>query len=324
LSRLLKFASLKYTLLPKISICIPAYKRPENIRRLLNSIHIQTFQDFEIILTDDSPDDAVELVCREFPELPLEYIRNPSPKGTPANWNFAIDQARGEWIKIMHDDDWFSTDNSLELFDKAAGKGKNFIFSGYTNVWETGSRIEMNFPSEMQCEIIANPMLLLAENVIGPPSVTMVHSSVKQRYDTFMKWRVDIDFYVRLLRDLKDFEVIKRPLVNVGISESQVTNSCIGVPEVELPEGALLLSKYGVGYLKNWKVYDAWWRIIRNVGLRNAQQLEQYTPYTKWPVIIPKIISEQAKLPAGLLKVGVFSKIAMYFSFMRNKKLLEA
>jgi glycosyltransferase involved in cell wall biosynthesis len=44
----------------KISICIPAYKRVNYLRRLLDSIAIQTFRDFEVIITDDSDDLSVK------------------------------------------------------------------------------------------------------------------------------------------------------------------------------------------------------------------------------------------------------------------------
>ena len=47
---------------PLISICIPAYKRAAFIKRLLDSIAIQSFQDYEVVITDDSPGDDVEQV----------------------------------------------------------------------------------------------------------------------------------------------------------------------------------------------------------------------------------------------------------------------
>ena len=93
-------------------------------------------------------------------------------------------------------------------------------------------------------------MLLLPKNAIGPPSVTMVHASVSDQYDVRMKWRVDIDFYIRVLQNERDFFYIDKPLVNVGIGKTQVTNSCLNKPEVELPEGLLLLKKFGVEPLK--------------------------------------------------------------------------
>ena len=47
---------------PLISICIPAYKRIDYLQKLLDSISIQTFKDYEVIVTDDSPDESVEIL----------------------------------------------------------------------------------------------------------------------------------------------------------------------------------------------------------------------------------------------------------------------
>ena len=73
---------------PSISICIPAYKRAQHLKRLLESIADQDYRDFEVILTDDSPDNEVAGLCNEYTDkFPLTYHRNPSALGTPANWN---------------------------------------------------------------------------------------------------------------------------------------------------------------------------------------------------------------------------------------------
>ena len=303
-----------------ISICIPAYKRPENIDRLLSSIQMQTFKNYEIVITDDSGDDSLKPVLAKYSSLPISYFRNEKPLGTPANWNYSISLAKGEWIKIMHDDDWFVDGESLSIFAQATAKGKNFITSRYFNVFSSGTKEMPRFPQSSKGKILQHPMLLLARNVIGPPSVTLVHNSVKEQYDTFMKWRVDIDYYIRILSKEKEFELIDKPLVNVGISESQVTNNCIDNPDVELPEGLLLLHKYGISPLKNIIVYDAWWRIIRNVNVRNRDQLKQYAPYKSWPEIILRMVDHQARLPQYLLKFGPFSKITMAVSYLANNK----
>lgn len=231
---------------PLISICVPAYKRPDNVSKLLESISTQSFQNYEIVITDDSPGDELKQVIQKYSHLNIAYHKNKPALGTPANWNMGISKARGEWIKVIHDDDWLSSPTSLQEFAEATKAGKKFIFSGYSNIFEDGRSPELKlFPLEMRSKIINNPLLLLAENVIGPPSVTLIHRSVTEQYDTYMKWRVDIDFYIRLLLKEKDFFAIRKPLVNVGVGESQVTNSCIDKPEVELPEGLLLLKKYG-------------------------------------------------------------------------------
>lgn len=307
----------------KISICIPAYKRPENIKRLLKSVEVQFYNDYEIIITDDSPDDSVKNILKEFENLPIRYFKNERTLGTPANWNDGISKAEGEWIKIMHDDDWFSTPNALFLFAEATKFGKKFIVSRYCNVFSFEKK-QPAFSKSWQKKIVRQPMVLLARNVIGPPSVTLIHRSVKEQYDELMKWRVDIDFYIRILQRERDFFLIDKPLIHVGISESQVTNDCINQPEVELPEGLVLLNKYGVSPLKNVWIYDAWWRILRNVNIRSKEQLQQYTSSAKWPKLILKMFDHQSKIRKSLLNHGFVSKPAMFVSFLLNRKYFKS
>ena len=117
---------------PFISICIPVYKRVRYLRRLMDSIAEQDFRDFEVVVTDDSPNEEVGELCRSYAEkFSLKYHRNNFPLGTPENWNEAIRQAGGAWIKLMHDDDWFSAATSLQEFKNAieANPEAGFIFS---------------------------------------------------------------------------------------------------------------------------------------------------------------------------------------------------
>lgn len=308
--------------MPNISICIPAYKRTNYLRRLLDSIALQSYRDFEVIVSDDSPDDSVEVLCNGYArDIPLQYISNRPALGTPANWNAAIRQARGEWIKLMHDDDWFAHADSLKIFAQKAGQ--KFVFSAYKNVYDNGREQLMHMPKRWAKKIMHHPMALLSWNVIGPPSVTLVHRSITDQYDERMKWRVDIDFYVRILSQGHAFHYINEPLVKVGISESQVTNSCLGVPEVELPEGLLLLQKKGVGPLRHLLVYDAWWRIIRNVRITDSRQLGKYTPGNAWPKAIHQIIRLQGKMPRSVLRFGPASKLLMALSYFLNYRNLH-
>ncbi|MFN2438726.1 MAG: glycosyltransferase family 2 protein [Chitinophagaceae bacterium] len=308
-----------------ISICIPAFSRVAYLDRLLASIKNQTFVNYEVIISDDSKEDEVKNLCALYAhQFSLKYYKNELALGTPANWNFAISKAIGDWIKIMHDDDWLATKNSLEWFAKETNSGRKFVFSAYTNIFEDKQKVQkMFFPSAWRNRIIKNPVTLLPRNVIGPPSVTMVHRSISETYDTRMKWRVDIDFYIRLLRSEKEFSYIKEPLVNVGVSGSQVTNYCIDQPEVELPEGLLLLHKYGVQPLKNILVYDSWWRIIRNVNIRSVKDLGIHTQINEWPQVIIKMVLFQSQIPKSILKIGVFSKLLMSSSYLLNKHRLN-
>lgn len=303
----------------KVSICIPAYKRIAFLERLLLSIESQTFQDFEVIISDDSDDDSVFRLIQQFKnKLDIQYFKNEIALGTPANWNFAISKAKGEWMKLMHDDDWFSSEYSLETFMGKTNSGNKFIFSAYANCIEnTDKKEHILFPFYANKRLVKYPVTLFAQNLIGPPSVTMVHRSIILQYDERMKWRVDLDFYIRVILQEKSFYCINKVLINVGVSESQVTNYCINIPSVELPEGYLLIEKHGTNPLKHLLVYDAWWRIIRNVNIRNIEQLELYGQ-KNWPKIILSMVNIQSLVPTDLLKIGVVSKILMLYSYLFN------
>src|ERR1700753_16179 len=121
-----------------ISICIPAYKRISFLKRLLDSIELQTYRRFEVIVTDDSPDNEVRDLCRSHALSPvIRYFKNEKKLGTPENWNESIRRAGGGWIKLMHDDDWFLEPAALKVFAEAVvqNPAQNFFFSEYTNVF---------------------------------------------------------------------------------------------------------------------------------------------------------------------------------------------
>jgi glycosyltransferase involved in cell wall biosynthesis len=303
-----------------ISICIPAYKRIDYLKRLLCSIEIQKFKDYEVIISDDSNDHSVEELLKNFNgRFEIKYFKNEKALGTPANWNHAISKATGEWIKLMHDDDWFDNEHSLEKFALARNNNNKFIFSAYTNKTELTNNIEKKFFNEnLKTIILKNPLRLLAKNSIGPPSVTLFHNSIKDKYDEGLKWRVDIEYYIRNISKGIEFTYINELLINVGVSESQVTNYCLNVPSVEIPEMYILLSKYGTSPLKNIMVYDAYWRILRNTDIHSKSKLESFGQ-TDWPAVILSMVELQSKFNQSTLRNGVISKTLMSISYIYNQ-----
>ena len=49
----------------KVSICIPTYNSSETVRRLLDSIFVQTFTDYEVIVSDDSHGSEIENLIKQ-------------------------------------------------------------------------------------------------------------------------------------------------------------------------------------------------------------------------------------------------------------------
>lgn len=231
---------------PKVSICIPAYKQTKFLAQTLDSIYLQDFKDYEIIVTDDSPDDSVETLIRSYDfGDKLKYIKNKVQKGSPANWNEAIKHSNGEYIKIMHHDDWFTNDKSLQEFVSLLDNNPlaDFAFSGCYNY--IGERKNHHFVEYKNIEKLkTDPYILLLGNIIGAPSVTIHRRSVLSRYDESLKWLVDLDFYIQLIKQNQNFGFSIEPLVSIcSMGDHQVTNECVHNRNIEIPEYVYVYQK---------------------------------------------------------------------------------
>lgn len=306
---------------PFISICIPAYQRIAYLERLLVSIAAQGYEHYEVIVSDDSGDSSVEELVKKYPlNGRLLYYHNESPLGTPANWNAAIKKAKGEWIKIMHDDDWFSSGNSLEKFAAAISQNPSasFLFSAYTNVDDTsGKEGEVYLTRRDEQRLRHNSLYLFRKNYIGNPSCTIMKRDEALLYDTRFRFVVDFEFYIRYLR-AKDnsFFYIPSCLVNVGINDSQVTSYTAKVSSVQVPENHMLLDTVGITSLKNIMVYDHYWRLYRNCGVRKAADVSALGYADPLHPVLLSMIRWQSFFPAGLLKIGVVSKALMLLHYL--------
>lgn len=300
---------------PFISICIPAYKNKTYLKRLLDSISGQSFMDFEVIITDDSPDTSLYSLIELYKErMKIDYSRNQPALGSPANWNAGIAKANGEWIKIMHDDDWFADKNSLAEFAKAAQHtNTDFIFSGFTNV-DLKNGIEKRFVINNFHEwmLKGNPLYLFRTNYIGHPSTTLIRNKKQHFFDEKTKWVVDFDFYIRVLRSGGLFYTIRKPLINIGVSDEQITKAVFRQREVEIPENLYLLNKLGINSLNNIFVFDYYWRLMRNLRITSAEELKKYLNEKQVPSMVSQMIRYQQKLGIELLKKsGIYSKLCM-------------
>ena len=239
----------------KVSICIPAYKQAVYMRRLLDSISMQNYLDYEIIISDDSPDYTVYDVLSDYHNLKIIYQKNNISLGSPENWNESIRLSSGEYIKIMHHDDWFANEDSLYKFVKMLDENpdSDFAFSGSLNVSSEQSRV--HFMTESKAvEIRNSPDCLFTGNFIGAPSAT-IYRRKDTKFDENLKWLVDLEFYIRLLRENNNFIFTTEPLVSIGISETQVTNDCINNRTLENFEYTYVYDKLNLSMHQSLKKY---------------------------------------------------------------------
>jgi len=88
---------------PIVSVCIPAYRRPAELRQAVASVLDQSFDDFEVIVGDDAGD--LEGIVCEFTDPRVRYVRNERRLGMVGNWTNLLDLARGPYRSLLMDDD---------------------------------------------------------------------------------------------------------------------------------------------------------------------------------------------------------------------------
>jgi len=89
---------------PLVSILIPAYHERFFVEALA-SARAQTYPAIEIVVCDDSSGEAIERACRDAADARVRYIRNPRRLGFHGNFTRCFEEARGEFVKFLNDDD---------------------------------------------------------------------------------------------------------------------------------------------------------------------------------------------------------------------------
>ena len=189
----------------KLSICIPTtelnYSNGTSmgvymLRFLFKSIEIQTFKDFEIIVSDHSKSDIIKDECEKWKDLNIKYYKNDQGVGSAAmNLNFAISKATGKYIKTIFQDDYFHTEDSLDYMMRNVGdSGWGAVGTLHCQEDNTDNLIRPHVP------IWTDPTRLLSGvNTISGPSVIFFKND-DNLFNEDLCWLNDVEFYYRLFK----------------------------------------------------------------------------------------------------------------------------
>ena len=104
----------------KFSILIPAYKLAF-FKECLDSILVQTYKNFEIVIVNDSSPEDLESVVLKYSDSRIKYFKNEKNCGVinvVDNWNICLSHATGDYVICIGDDDKLLP-NCLEEYSKS-------------------------------------------------------------------------------------------------------------------------------------------------------------------------------------------------------------
>jgi len=96
---------------PSVTVFIPTFNRAYMLKETIDSVLRQTFDDFELIISDNASDDPTESIVRSFHDKRISYVKNDKNIGMCGNWNRCFDLAKGEYIALLPDDDLMLPEN---------------------------------------------------------------------------------------------------------------------------------------------------------------------------------------------------------------------
>jgi glycosyltransferase involved in cell wall biosynthesis len=177
---------------PAISVCIPTFNGDRTIEETLRSVLNQTFSDFEIVICDDSSTDKTLQIVAQFDDpriIVSKFEKAPDPA---ANWNRAVRLCRGQYVKVMGQDDVLypqCLEMEMRAFTEYSDIAPVFVFSNRDIILESGFKLKRSnlfrrtgFQSVGRNKALRS-VLRSGRNTIGEPvAVTM-------RRDTFEKTR---------------------------------------------------------------------------------------------------------------------------------------
>lgn len=104
----------------KISVIVPVYNRERYLRKCIESIQCQSFQELEIILVDDGSTDSSPAICDEYAERDYRIkVLHKQNGGVSSAVISGIALAKGEYIGFVDDDDYIAADMYEIMYDSA-------------------------------------------------------------------------------------------------------------------------------------------------------------------------------------------------------------
>ena len=214
----------------KVSVIIPVYNAEQYLRKCLDSVLAQTYQDFEIICIDDGSTDNSGAICDEYAKKDSRIrVLHKENGGVSSARNAGLNIAEGGYITFIDSDDYVDTDyiqtlyENLEDADAVASGSREVAGDVVTRVrtpkeqtYKTNRRIKEAYKNnENLFPYYRGPVAkLYRSSVIGD-----------LRFEECLVLGEDIVFNIDFLRKASYVKTIRYCGYNVYLSKNSITRS---------------------------------------------------------------------------------------------------
>jgi glycosyltransferase involved in cell wall biosynthesis len=216
---------------PRLSVVIPTYNYARYLPEAIESVLAQEFRDFELIIVDDCSTDDTAAVVRPFCERDrrVRFSVNPKNLGMVDNWNHCLQQARGDYIKILAGDDKLFHPQSLGKMIALLEKNPSAALASSARaiIDEESKVVDLQAPLadglQQGRDVITACLMANGKNIVGEPSVVLFRKSDVQRgFDPQYRQVVDVEMWFHLL-EKGGLIYTSEPLTAFRVHSRQVT-----------------------------------------------------------------------------------------------------
>lgn len=124
----------------EFSIIVPVYNSEQLLSNCIDSILVQTYTDFELILVDDGSTDRSGKICDEYAEKDLRIkVFHTCNQGVSMARNFGLSVAQGKYINFVDSDDWITPDYLEKYVEARTGYDYDLVYAEMVRISEDGN-----------------------------------------------------------------------------------------------------------------------------------------------------------------------------------------
>ncbi|MCW4030144.1 MAG: glycosyltransferase [Candidatus Bathyarchaeota archaeon] len=209
--------------MPAVSVVIPTKNRSRLLNNAIQSILLQSFKDFEVLIIDSASTDNTKEIVSSFKDPRLNYFFLKSDKGVCAARNLGLTKAKGDFIAFLDDDDMWLPHKLQVQYDILKSQSDFdgvFESSYYVLIDESRKVALLRKPQTFQNLYYS----LLAENILGNCSGLLLKRACidELSFDENLKAAEDWDFVIRLSKQFS-LAQINEPLVYYRVHRHQLS-----------------------------------------------------------------------------------------------------
>ena len=193
---------------PKISVIVPVYNAEKTLRRCVDSILAQTFEDFELILINDGSKDQSGDICDEYAakDSRVKTIHKTNG-GVSSARNAGLNIARGEYVSFADSDDFVSSEWLFKFIDNIGEH--DLCFQGIISIYKNGMSQLCTIGDICGTNLSKPIQNLTGGGILGLSQIKLFrHSIIREHRLRFIEnihWREDEIFVLQYMQFINSF-----------------------------------------------------------------------------------------------------------------------